>query len=690
MARGRPSPTTRDRPRSPRHIAAGSRRRPSRKALDRRDVRAYCQAMLTVSDVHTAGSGSRTQPHAVVIGSGFGGLAGALRLLARGYRVTVLEKLDAPGGRGYQLHQDGFTFDAGPTIITAPFLFEELWALFGRGCRTTSTCGRSRRSTRSASPTATTFKVSGDADAMRAEVARFDPSDVAGFERFLKRARRSIRIGFEQLGDAALQLAHRHGEGRPQPSAPRRAPQRLPLVSKYMKDERLRTVFSFHPLLIGGNPFRASAIYCLIAYLERQLGVHYAIGGTGALVRGLVDLIAIAGRRSALRGRSRADPGQGRRRDRRAARHRRNDRGQRRRLQRRFRLDLPQSRAAASRDGGGRTARSTAPAIPWACSSGISASTGATTTSAHHTILLGPRYRELLRDIFDKQGAGRRFQPLSPSSDRDRPFARARGLRCVLRALAGAQPARRTGLETEAEALPEADRAGARSDDASGSVERDRHLEVHHAARLPGPAERLSRRGLRARADPDPERLVPSAQQERGRAQPVPGRRRHPSRARACPACSPPRAFSTRSFRMPQFSFDLASRSDQRECRDSIRVGSKTFYAASRLLPAEVRQRAFALYAFCRLSDDAVDIGGRLARRGRPPEAIGSPARRKAGRGVTRPIARFSDAMRRCTIPARDARGAARRARLGRRGADATRRSTTFSTTPPASPARSG
>src|ERR1700734_89867 len=89
--------------------------------------------MLTPSaSVALPAKSSRHRPHAVVIGSGFGGLAAAVRLGARGYRVTVLEKLDAPGGRAYVYRQDGFTFDGGPTIITAPFLLEELWQLCGR------------------------------------------------------------------------------------------------------------------------------------------------------------------------------------------------------------------------------------------------------------------------------------------------------------------------------------------------------------------------------------------------------------------------------------------------------------------------------------------------------------------------------------------------------------------------------
>ena len=139
-------------------------------------------------------------PHAIVIGSGFGGLAAAVRLGARGYRVTVLEKLDAPGGRAYVYRQDGFTFDAGPTVITAPFLLEELWALCGKrlsndvDLRPVSTYYRIRFDN------GDVFDYTGDAAAIRAEVAKFSPGDVEGYERFLKASEAIYKVGFEELG----------------------------------------------------------------------------------------------------------------------------------------------------------------------------------------------------------------------------------------------------------------------------------------------------------------------------------------------------------------------------------------------------------------------------------------------------------------------------------------------------------
>ncbi len=245
--------------------------------------------MLTGLDRPRPGAGAK--PHAVVIGSGFGGLAAAVRLGARGYGVTVLERLDAPGGRASVFRQDGFTFDAGPTIITAPFLFGDLWRLCGRDIADDVTL-------RPVDPFYTirfddgsSFRYSGDADAMRREVERFSPGDVAGYERFMKASGEICALAFEKLGHAPF------GEFadmvRVVPDLIRLGG-RLSvygLVSKYIRDPRLRIVFSFHPLLIGGNPFSATAVYALIPHLERRWGVHCAIGGTGELVKGLAGLI---------------------------------------------------------------------------------------------------------------------------------------------------------------------------------------------------------------------------------------------------------------------------------------------------------------------------------------------------------------------------------------------------------------
>ena len=235
--------------------------------------------------------GADARPHAVVIGSGFGGLAAAVRLGAKGYRVSVLEKLDAPGGRAYVHRQDGFTFDAGPTIITAPFLFEELWRLCGRRLADDVTLRPISPFYRIRFDDGAEFDCSGDAEAMREQIAWFSPRDVDGYENFLKASEAIFKVGFEQLGDVSFHSWKDMARIVPAMLRLRSYRTVYDFVASFIRDERLRVVLSFHPLLIGGNPFTTTSIYCLIAFLERRWGVHFAMGGTGRLVEGLVGLI---------------------------------------------------------------------------------------------------------------------------------------------------------------------------------------------------------------------------------------------------------------------------------------------------------------------------------------------------------------------------------------------------------------
>jgi phytoene desaturase len=236
-------------------------------------------------------SNQDVRPHAVVIGSGFGGLAAAIRLGARGYRVTVLERGDRPGGRAAVLRQDGFTFDMGPTIVTAPFLFEELWRLCGRHLQDDVTLRALDPFYRIRFDDGETFQYSGDPAAMRAEVARFCAADIAGYERFMRLSDTTCRIGFEQLGHVPFGSLSDMARVVPDLLRLRLHRSVHATVARYIRDPRLRAAFSFHPLLIGGNPFTTNAVYSLIPALERRWGVHFAMGGTGRLVRGLASLI---------------------------------------------------------------------------------------------------------------------------------------------------------------------------------------------------------------------------------------------------------------------------------------------------------------------------------------------------------------------------------------------------------------
>ncbi len=230
-------------------------------------------------------------PHALVIGSGFGGLAAAVRLQARGWRVTVLEKLDAPGGRAYVHHQNGHVFDAGPTIITVPGLFEELWRLAGRRFDHEVTLKAMDPFYRIRFPDGDHFNYSGDPERMLAEVTRISPGDVAGYRRFMAEADKCYRLGFEALGAKAFDTVGDLLKAVPSILRMRGWRSLHTMVAAHIKHPKLRIAMSLQSLLIGGNPFSVTSVYSLINALERQWGVHWAMGGTGSLVKGLVSLL---------------------------------------------------------------------------------------------------------------------------------------------------------------------------------------------------------------------------------------------------------------------------------------------------------------------------------------------------------------------------------------------------------------
>lgn len=342
------------------------------------------------------------QPHAVVIGSGFGGLAAAVRLGARGYRTTVLERLDQPGGRASVFKQDGFTFDAGPTIITAPFLLEELWQLGGRKLSDDIDL-------RALDPFYTllfhdgsSLKPRSSRADMLAEVARISPSDVAGYQAFMLRAEQIYRVGFEELGHVPFESWT--DMARLVPSLLKLESYRTiyGLAAKYVRDPRLRFLLSFHPLFVGGNPFKVTSIYGLIPFLEQEGGVHFAMGGTGSLVKGLVKLIeqqgntirygaeveriTLEGRRATgveLRGGERiaadvvvsnADAGWT------------------------YKKLLPAAARRHWTNGRIDRARYSMSLFVW-----YFGTNRRYDDVPHHTILLGPRYKELLADIFERK-----------------------------------------------------------------------------------------------------------------------------------------------------------------------------------------------------------------------------------------------------------------------------------------------
>ena len=237
---------------------------------------------------------------AVVIGSGFGGLAAAIRLRAKGYETTVLEMRDKPGGRAYVYEDKGFTFDAGPTIITVPFVLDELAELAGRRLADYVTIVPCDPYYRITFDDGRTFDYSGDEARLEAEIAKFNPDDVAGYRAFLAYSRRVFDRAFTDLADRSFHSVWEMAKVAPDLIRLRAEQSVFRRVSSFIKDPALRQVFSFEPLLIGGNPLRSSSIYAMIHYLERTWGVHFAMGGTGALVRGLVRMFEEMGGTIAL------------------------------------------------------------------------------------------------------------------------------------------------------------------------------------------------------------------------------------------------------------------------------------------------------------------------------------------------------------------------------------------------------
>jgi phytoene desaturase len=242
-----------------------------------------------------SGAGPSHVPLALVVGAGFGGLAAAIRLSAMGYRVQVLEKLDGPGGRAYVRRQDGFIFDGGPTIITVPFLFEELWGLCGRKLSDDIDLRLMDPFYRVRFDDGTHFDYSGDPERMRAEVARVSPDDVAGFDQFVAEADLCYQLGFEALGCKAFDSIFDLLAALPSMARMRAWRTMHGLVASYFKHPKLRMAMSLQTLLIGGNPFSVTGVYSLINALERRYGVYSAMGGTGAIVQGMVNLLQARG-----------------------------------------------------------------------------------------------------------------------------------------------------------------------------------------------------------------------------------------------------------------------------------------------------------------------------------------------------------------------------------------------------------
>ncbi|MBM4375851.1 MAG: phytoene desaturase [Deltaproteobacteria bacterium] len=227
----------------------------------------------------------------VVIGAGLGGLAAAVRLRAMGHRVVVVDAGDQPGGRARSFQRDGYSFDAGPTVVTAPYLLHELFELVGRDSRDYFELTPVDPFYRVLFAEGGHFDYVGDEERLLEQIGRLSPADVDGYRKMVAHSQRIFDVGYTQLADKPF--TNLSDMLRIMPDMARLSAYRsvYSLVSRYLKDERLRQVFTFQPLLVGGNPFHTPAIYLLIHWLERKWGVHFAMGGTRSIVNGLVRLL---------------------------------------------------------------------------------------------------------------------------------------------------------------------------------------------------------------------------------------------------------------------------------------------------------------------------------------------------------------------------------------------------------------
>ncbi len=232
---------------------------------------------------------------AIVIGAGFGGIAAALRLRAKGYAVTLLDRCAALGGRAQVYEREGFRHDAGPTVITAPFLFEELFALFGERFADHVKLVPLTPWYRFQFADGDTFDYGGTLEATLAEIDRIEPRDRAGYLALLEHSRRIYDIGFTQLSAQPFDRFLTMLRQVPHLLGLRNYETVWQMVSRHLVSDKLRRAFSIQPLLVGGNPFDTTSIYGLIHFLERAHGVHFAMGGTGAVTQALGDLMARQG-----------------------------------------------------------------------------------------------------------------------------------------------------------------------------------------------------------------------------------------------------------------------------------------------------------------------------------------------------------------------------------------------------------
>ena len=229
--------------------------------------------------------------NSIVIGSGFGGIAAALRLRAKGHEVTIIEKHPDLGGRARVFKKNGFTFDGGPTVITAPYLINELFDLFKKDPKDYIKLTPLKIWYQFIFEDKTKFDYSGNESEMKNQIQKINKTDVKGYEKLVNFTKKIFDKGFTELADVPFDKPFVMMKQLPALLKLKSYKSVYSLVSSYIQNEKLRRMLSMHPLLVGGNPFSTTSIYGLILYLEKKWGIHYSMGGTGNIIKGYEKLM---------------------------------------------------------------------------------------------------------------------------------------------------------------------------------------------------------------------------------------------------------------------------------------------------------------------------------------------------------------------------------------------------------------
>ncbi len=229
--------------------------------------------------------------NSIVIGSGFGGIAAALRLKAKGHQVKLIEKHPDLGGRARVFKKNGFTFDGGPTVITAPYLINELFELFNKDPKNYIELSPLKIWYQFVFEDKTKFNYSGDESSMINQIEDINKDDAKGYQKLVTFTKRIFDKGFTELADVPFDKPFVMMQQLPALLKLKSYKSVYSLVSSFIKNEKLRRMLSMHPLLVGGNPFTTTSIYGLILYLEKKWGIHYSMGGTGNIIKGLEKLM---------------------------------------------------------------------------------------------------------------------------------------------------------------------------------------------------------------------------------------------------------------------------------------------------------------------------------------------------------------------------------------------------------------